>query len=73
MIALQHSGQKKAAQGVPLIVFFWAFGSGIMGYVISRFVVTDHPLHWASLIGGVLLGIVIGYVWYIIRGDVDLI
>lgn len=62
----------KKAQGIPLIVFIWTFGLGIMGYVVSRFVATEHPLHWASLAGGLLLGAAIGYIWFYTRGDVSL-
>lgn len=62
----------KFANGVPLIVVYWAVGLGVFGYVGSRFVFTAHPLHWTSLAGGVLLGILIGYIWYWKRGDVSL-
>lgn len=62
----------KPVQGIPLIVFIWTFSLGLMGYVVSRFVVTQHPLHWASLAGGLLLGAAIGYIWFFTRGDVSL-
>ena len=72
---LHHTGREKtkAAQGVPLIVVYWAAGLGIVSYVVSRFVFTPHPLHWASGAGGLLLGIIIGYIWFYTRGDVGLI
>lgn len=63
----------KAAQGIPLIVFYWAVGLGLLSYIVSRFVFTPHPMHWASGIGGLLLGVIIGYIWYLKRGDVGLI
>jgi hypothetical protein len=62
----------KTVQGIPLIVFIWTFGLGLLSYVVSRFVMTPHPLHWASLAGGLLLGAAIGYIWFYIRGDVSL-
>ncbi len=69
----KNKGAKKAAQGVPLIVFYWSVGLGFLSYLVSRFVFTPHPLHWASAAGGLLLGILIGYIWYLTRGDVGLI
>lgn len=65
-------GTKKSAHGIPLIVFYWAAGLGLAGYVLSRFVFTPHPLHWASGAGGLLLGVIIGYIWFFSRGDVRL-
>jgi hypothetical protein len=56
-----------------LIVIYWAFGLGLLGYIGSRFFVSTHPLHWASGAAGLLLGIIIGYVWFLKRGDVGLI
>lgn len=69
----KNARANKAAQGVPLIVVYWALGLGLTGYVMSRFVFTPHPLHWASGAGGLLLGILIGYIWFYFRGDVGLI
>ena len=69
----KSTGTKKATQGIPLIVLYWAFGLGLVGYVVSRFVFTPHPMHWASGAGGLLLGVIIGYIWFFTRGDVGLI
>lgn len=63
----------KTAPGIPLIVFYWAFCLGLLGYLISRIVFTYHPYHWISGAIGLLLGVVIGYVWFYKRGDVGLI
>ena len=63
----------KAEEGIPLIVFYWAFGLGLLGYLGSRVVWTYHPYHWASGAGGLLVGALIGYVWYRTRGDVGLL
>lgn len=73
-VALHQAGKAKpkTSTEIPLIVWFWAIGLGLLGYIGSRFVFTPHPLHWASGAGGILLGIVIGYIWYLKRGDVDI-
>lgn len=60
----------KTAPGIPLIVFIWTIGLGMMGYVVSSVVFNTHPLHWASGAVGLVLGAVIGYIWYRKRGDV---
>jgi len=71
---LHRAGREKSKtdKGIPLIVVFWALGLGLLGYIGSRFVFTEHPLHWLSGAGGILLGVVIGYIWYFKRGDVGL-
>ncbi len=69
----KKAGANKTAQGIPLIVLYWSVGLGGLSYLVSRFVFTPHPLHWASAAGGILLGVIIGYIWYLTRGDVGLI
>ena len=57
----------------PAAVYLWAFGLGILVYMIFETVfrqTTPHPIHWISgLIGGIL-GIGAGWLWYRWRGDV---
>lgn len=67
-----QEGQEKpkTAPGIPMIVFVWGIGLGLLSYVVSRFVFTPHPLHWASGAVGLLLGALIGYIWYRKRSDV---
>ena len=72
-IAPASSARAKAEQGIPLIVVYWAIGLSILSYTVSRFVFTSHPLHWASAAAGLLLGAIIGYIWFLARGDVGLI
>ncbi len=73
-VILHPTGRAKIkSEGVPLIVIYWAGGLGLLSYIVSRFVLTEHPLHWASAIGGLALGIAIGTIWYFVRGDVGLI
>ncbi len=61
---------KKSPGGIPLIVFLWGIGLGVLSYVVSRLIFIPHPLHWASATVGLLLGALIGYIWYRKRGDV---
>ena len=56
----------------PAVVYFWALGLAVAGYVFARIVLDGypHPYHWLSgLIGGAL-GIGVGWLWYRQRGDV---
>ena len=56
----------------PVVVYMWAFGLAILGYVLARVGLDGfpHPYHWLSgLIGG-LVGIPLGWLWYRWRGDI---
>ncbi len=57
----------------PVVVYLWAVGLGVLGYLIigeAIFGTKPHPIHWLSgLIGG-LAGIPIGWLWYRWRGDI---
>ncbi len=68
---LSSHAKPKQEQGVPLIVILWAFSLALVSYTASRFIVSYHPLHGASLAGGALLGVILGYVWYMKRGDIN--
>ena len=64
--------QRGKRQEWPAVVYFWAFGLAVTGYAIARVGLAGlpHPYHWATgLIGGVL-GIIVGWVWYRLRGDI---
>lgn len=56
----------------PLVVYMWALGLGLTGYLVIGRIVLDaqpHPIHWlAGLIGGIL-GIGVGWLWFRWRGD----
>ena len=71
--APKRKKRAKAEDGIPLVVIYWSLWLGFMSYLVSRFVLDQHPLHWASAIGGILLGTVIGYIWFFIHGDIGLI
>ena len=56
----------------PVVVYFWAAGLGVAGYLVGRVGLASqpHPIHWlAGLLGGAA-GIPIGWLWYRWRGDV---
>ena len=57
----------------PAAVYLWAFGLGLIGYLIVGEMILEskpHPIHWLSgLIGGIL-GIGVGWLWYRWRGDI---
>ena len=70
--ALASTGEKEKRKEWPVVVYLWAFGLAILGYVIARIGLSGlpHPYHWMSgLISGVA-GVPLGWLWYRWRGDV---
>jgi hypothetical protein len=69
-----QSARRPKAKGseTPLVVYMWAVGLGVSGYLAGRLVFVDrpHPYHWAAAVLGVCLGIVAGWLWYRWRGDI---
>lgn len=66
------TNEKKKSKEWPIVVYLWAFGLAIFGYVLARVGLSglEHPYHWMTgLIGG-LVGIPVGWLWYHWRGDV---
>lgn len=63
----------KKKQDTPVVVYMWAVGLGVLGYLVvgeAIFETRPHPIHWlVGLIGG-LAGIPLGWLWYRWRGDV---
>lgn len=66
-------GEEKARKYTPVVVYMWAFGLGLLGYLFIGEIFLrsrQHPLHWiAGLVGGVI-GYFVGWLWYRWRGDV---
>ena len=57
----------------PVVVYVWAFGLGLLGYLIVEAGWRDslsHPMHWLGGLVGGLIGILVGWQWYFWRGDV---
>ena len=56
----------------PVVVYMWAAGLGVAGYLIVGEMVLDsrpHPVHWIPGLLGVIVGIGVGWLWYRWRGD----
>ncbi len=69
----QTRTNKKNEKETPLVVYVWAIGLGLVGYLVVGEMVFEfmpHPIHWlAGLIGGIF-GIGLGWIWFRWRGDV---
>jgi hypothetical protein len=65
--------QVKPRQDWPAVVYLWMIGLGILGYLVVGelvLIAKPHPLHWAAGLGGVALGVPVGWLWYRSRGDI---
>lgn len=79
---MSHKGNKEPqtnkpdkAKEWPLIIFVWIGGIAVLSYVIVEMGWRDslpHPIHWVVGMVGGLLGLLVGWVWYRVRGDIDL-
>lgn len=69
----QSSKKAEKQKDWPVVVYMWAVGLGITGYLVvgeAIFESRPHPIHWiAGLVGGVF-GVGVGWLWYRWRGDV---
>lgn len=57
----------------PVVVYMWAVGLGIVGYLVvgeAVFESRPHPIHWLAGLVGVAFGVGVGWLWYRWRGDV---
>lgn len=66
------SNEKKKKREWPVVVYFWTFGSGALGYILSNIglVHLPHSYHWVTGIIAGLVGMLIGWIWYRWRGDI---
>jgi hypothetical protein len=66
------SRSKSMTRDWPVVVYMWAFGLGIAGYIIARILLDGqpHPWHWASGLAGGLIGVGLGWLWFRWKGDV---
>ncbi len=67
----QVTASKKRRE-TPLVAYVWTAGLGLTGYLIARIGLDGfpHPVHWASGLGGGVVGYGIGWLWYRWRGDI---
>jgi len=58
--------------GANLAKCLAAVGTALVAYFIAEVALgaKPHPIHWAALVGGGLLGIPLGWLWYRWRGDI---
>ncbi len=71
-IAKPTKSKKKAQKEMtPVVVYFSAAGMGLLAYIIARIALDGrpHPLHWASMLGGAVIGYFTGWLLYRWRGD----
>lgn len=56
----------------PVVVYFSAAGMGLLSYAVARVALDGypHPLHWASMLGGAVVGYFLGWLWFRWRGDI---
>ncbi len=57
----------------PVVVYMWVAALAVVGYLVGETVfrtTKPHPFHWLLALGGGLLGIGAGWLWYRWRGDV---
>ncbi len=73
----KHSKHKdvprKTDKEWPLVVYVWAVGLGLVGYLVIGemiFEMKPHPIHWLSGVVGGVIGIGLGWMWFRWRGDV---
>ena len=72
-LSKQKNKTKKDEKEWPLVVYMWAIGLGLVGYLVIGemvFEIKPHPIHgFSGIIGGVI-GVGLGWVWFRWRGDV---
>jgi hypothetical protein len=66
------STKKKKRKECPVVVYFWTFGLGALGYILSSvgLLHLPHSYHWMTGIIGAVAGMLIGWIWYRWRGDI---
>jgi hypothetical protein len=67
-----QENKKKVRKETPLVVWLWTLGLGFLSYLVTRIALDGypHPLHWASGAAGVVIGFLVGWLWYRWKGDV---
>ncbi len=69
---LASANSKRTSGGVPFVVLVALVGLGLLGYVLGQMFlpVEAYATHWLVALIGVVLGGVLGWLWYRWRGDI---
>lgn len=64
--------EEKKRKEWPVVVYFWTFGLGALGYILASMGLlhVPHSYHWMTGIIGAVVGMLIGWIWYRWRGDI---
>jgi hypothetical protein len=67
-----QENSKKIRKETPMVVWMWTIGLGLISYLVARFALytSPHPFHWASGVAGAVMGFLVGWLWYMWKGDV---
>lgn len=70
-----HGTKSGSSQdGIPLVMFVTATGSGIFAYLIGQLIfLQQHPIHWLLAIIGGIVGWFLGKLIYRLKGETDII
>ena len=68
---ISNSEGKSTNRGWPAVVYVWMVGLGILAYVAGQVVLdaNNHPVHWLLGFIGLVVGCLIGWIWYKFRGE----
>ena len=67
-----QENRKKVRKETPFVVWLWVMGLGFLSYVVARIALDGypHPLHWAFGALGIVMGYLVGWLWFRWKGDV---
>ena len=65
-------GENRKTKEWPAVVYIWMMVLGIAGYLTGEIALSarPHPYHWLLLLIGVVMGNLVGWLWYRWRGDI---
>lgn len=68
----ESSKRKGNNQGWPLVVYVWMVGLALAGYIGGQFIfdAQNHPAHYLLGLAGLVVGCLLGWLWFKWRGDI---